>query len=468
MKSHGISRRRFLAALAAAASPALGAAPAADAEADVIIVGSGFGGLAAAIEARRAGAEVLLVEKMAALGGNSSLSAGDMAVPDSPVQRSLGIAGDSPELMASDLIHNAGADPARARTVAGHALETWRWTAEQLGVDWNMSRIQGDWGQSVPRGITLTSRSGFSIVQACTQALERLKAGVRTECRLVAPVFEGGRAAGIEAEGAAGERLFLRARRGIVMAYGGFSADAAFRSSLNPLLTAGIPTSNQPGATSEAWRAMIDAGAGMLDLDRIQVMCWNSPDERGLGQAWTFIEYVTVPLGQWFDTSDGTPLLGADRSPRARTETLLPRCAAGHAVLAAVSQKAVEESGFSREQAAALTAQGILRTYGSPEALAAELGCSPAAMLAAMPSRDAGEQRFCALSVTPKVHHCQGGLRIDAQARVYSREGRVMPGLYAAGECTGGLFRRERLPSHSVADALVTGRIAGVSAAGRV
>ena len=70
---------------------------------DVVVVGSGAAGLAAALEARKAGAEVIVLEKMGSIGGNSVISQGLAAVPGTPQQSEAGI-GDNPELMFNDLI----------------------------------------------------------------------------------------------------------------------------------------------------------------------------------------------------------------------------------------------------------------------------------------------------------------------------------------------------------------------------
>ena len=75
-----------------------------DEEADIIVVGSGFAGLAAAAEAKNANAgNVIVLEKMRAPGGNSVINGGIFAVPGNPAQVKLGIK-DSPELLASDMI----------------------------------------------------------------------------------------------------------------------------------------------------------------------------------------------------------------------------------------------------------------------------------------------------------------------------------------------------------------------------
>ena len=144
------SRRRFLADTAlGAAGLGLGAAGMESAQArtkwekmikglqtvttDVLIVGSGAAGTAAAIEARRSGASVLVIEKMGSLGGSSIISRGALAVPRSPMQRAMGI-DDSPEHFADDLMSSAYCGhPGRIECLALEALPTFEWLTNEIG-----------------------------------------------------------------------------------------------------------------------------------------------------------------------------------------------------------------------------------------------------------------------------------------------------------------------------------------------
>ena len=98
-----------------------------DEEVDVLIVGSGFAGLAAALEAKKKGANVVVLEKMRTLGGNSIINGGIMAVPGSPMQKKNGIK-DTPELLAEDMLREGQGlnDPNKVRTRVNQALPTWR------------------------------------------------------------------------------------------------------------------------------------------------------------------------------------------------------------------------------------------------------------------------------------------------------------------------------------------------------
>lgn len=109
-------------------------------------------GLACAIEARKAGASVLVLEKMRAYGGNSTINGGIMSVPGNAAQNKLGIK-DSPELLAEDMIREGlGYNyPDKVLTMAKQAMATYEWTVNELHVEWIPDRVGAEGGHSVPR-----------------------------------------------------------------------------------------------------------------------------------------------------------------------------------------------------------------------------------------------------------------------------------------------------------------------------
>jgi len=133
--------------------------------ADVVVIGSGFAGLTAAIEARNAGASVIIIEKMKARGGNSIISDGGIAAADTLMQEKAGIK-DSPELMYSDML-KAGLGlnyPELVRVVAEQSNEALQWSIDYLGVKY-LERVDQFGGHSVPRCYTPLNVSGSTIIQ---------------------------------------------------------------------------------------------------------------------------------------------------------------------------------------------------------------------------------------------------------------------------------------------------------------
>lgn len=148
---------------------------------DIVVIGSGFAGLAAAIEARKAGASVCVLEKMRTIGGNSIINGGIMGVPGTPMQKKQGYK-DSPELMAEDMIREgAGLNhPDKVLHLCREALPTWEWTVKELGVDWVQERVSQEGGHTVPRCAILKTGSGSEIVNKEIAKLKELGVKPRT------------------------------------------------------------------------------------------------------------------------------------------------------------------------------------------------------------------------------------------------------------------------------------------------
>ncbi len=169
---------------------------------DVVVIGSGFAGLAAAIEAKKAGADTVVLEKMPTAGGNSIINGGILTATGCPQQLKHGIK-DSPELLASDMLA-AGLymnQPEKVKLVAKSALSNYEWTVKELGVEYNLEAIGQEGGHSVPRYVFTKNGSGSGIV---TKELEKLKKmGVHGAVRLgscaILDCLVNGRIAGQEA-----------------------------------------------------------------------------------------------------------------------------------------------------------------------------------------------------------------------------------------------------------------------------
>mgnify|MGYP003092180306 CR=1 FL=1 len=239
-----------------------------DEEVDVLIVGSGFAGLAAALEAKKKGANVVVLEKMRTLGGNSIINGGIMAVPGSPMQKKNGIK-DTPELLAEDMLREGQGlnDPNKVRTLVNQALPTWQWTRDELGVEWNMDHLVQEGGHSVPRCAITGNGSGSAIVTKQIAKCKELGIPLRTRVFMETIIRDtDGRVKGLKVregykfrDNTSGRVKYIRAKKGVILCYGGFGADVAYRMHQDPKLTDKFQTTNQPGATSEGVRRTASA-----------------------------------------------------------------------------------------------------------------------------------------------------------------------------------------------------------------
>ncbi len=455
---------------------------------DVIVIGSGAAGLSAALEARKAGASVLVLEKMDSIGGNSVISEGQVAVPGTPMQSDEGLA-DSPELFAQDMLTLGYINkPDHVRCVARAALETFFWTEQELGVAWYHDRVEYDIGHSVRRCALLRNHSGSGLVYPLLERVTALGAVIRLRRKVERLVRdpETGVVAGVTTS----DGRFIAARRGVVLASGGFGADIPMRMMQNWRLSEHVGTTTQPGATSELLREAIRIGAWAIHMEYIHCIPDASPDEKGWGSAWRFSRYCAASQGVWVVQETGRRFVNETAPNDVRTNAVLDVVNDGCHCLAVADARAVRHPHsviFGAEDVERLVARGLVRRYDALEELALDAAVPLAALresvadynraLAiggpdamgrfAVPEAEPMEEGpwYCS-RVLAKVLLCGGGVATDLSARVLSVENdRPIPGLYAAGEVTGGLHGNSRLTSCGLLDAVIFGRIAGRAAA---
>ena len=463
--------------------------------ADVVIVGAGAAGLAAAVEARKAGRSVLVIEKMGSIGGNSGISQGLMSVPGTSMQEKLGIE-DSPERFEADMLKESYCGhPGRIRLIAQKALETFEWTQKELGVRWRPDHLEKEIEASVARAAVIGSGSGAGLIIPLYERARalgcRFEAGMKVERIITNP---RGVVLGVLARNArSGAVVRFRARFGVVLAAGGFGADIAFREFCNPRLSERVGTTTQPGSTAEVLRAAAKLGAWTIHLQYISCIPDANPDEKGWGTCWQFTRYSAGAQGIWVERQTGRRFTNEMGSAADRTNAVFDGLRQGKDLVAVADARAVRHpsSGiFTAEGVETLVARGYVTQFDSLEKLASELEIPLESLRQeiadysqsvargdaydrwgrsiAKTAEPMGEAPWYAAPLTAKVLSCSGGVAVDLKARVLSvADDRPIPHLYAAGEITGGLHGVGYLGSCGILDALVFGRIAGREAAKR-
>lgn len=461
---------------------------------DVIVVGTGFAGLAAAYEAKKAGASVLIIDKMPTPGGNSIINGGIFAVPGSEEQKNLGIK-DSPELMAKDMIAAGDAlnHPAKVKALCENAIDAYKWTVNELGVKYQDKNIKQEGGHSVPRSLFTINGSGSEIVNKELAGLEKL--GVKPRLRTMMEeiiVDPQGRVVGLKIRqnyrfpnANSGKEKFIAANKAVVLAYGGFAADSNFRQIYDPKLTDKFQSTNQPGATGDSWRSAMKIGAHIIQADQIQILPQTSPDEKGFGIGFAWSGHVSM-FGVWVDSSTGKRFVNELANRKVRSLAILDKLNKGHDCLAigdANTAKSFAEirPGMLKKQLERgvvfqfETLDDVAKKYNIPVDALKETIANFNANLKTKKDEvgrpfnpkmvELGTGPWYVARMSPKVHHCMGGLYTNENAQVYHVDGHLIKGLYAAGEATGGIHGAVRLGSCGTADCLINGRIAGQQAA---
>ncbi len=456
---------------------------------DVVIIGSGFAGLAAAIEARQIGASVVVFEKMGVPGGNSTISGGLIAAAGSPLQKQENI-DDSPDLMLADMLA-AGHDFNHrdlARIVAEKSAETLLWTIHELGVKYKPT-LSHLGGHSVPRTYNTTNTSGAGIVRPMLIKCREMGVPVRLKSFLSeliaddAGVMEGVkiREDYVFPHRESGVEKWIRAKKAVILATGGFSQDKAFRAIQNPMLTPDIECTNHQGATAESLIMALKAGATPVQLSMIQLGPWASRDEEGFGVGSMFSMLAGFPYGVLIDLRTGERFVNEQADRQLLVDAML---SSGRESMAIVDEMGVRHASTLDQ----CLKRGVVKKFDTIEELAIANQVPLLPLKATIDNYNASiamgrdekfgkpipkdlvpmtHPPFYAIRLVSKVHHCMGGLRINTKAQVI-RIGTDEPigRFYAAGEIVGGVHGASRLGSNAITECLVFGRIAGRNAAG--
>ena len=480
-----------MAALAAAtgAAHAKEGAPAFDKIYDVIVVGSGFAGLAAALQARLKGAEVLLIEKMPVFGGNSAINGGAFAVAGSPLQEKEGIK-DSPERMLQDMIRSGRglSHVDLLKMIVEGTRPAFDFTLEH-GVQYKPF-VQHFGGHSVPRIMQTVESTGGGITRPLADSCRKHGVDMHLNAKMESFIRDAdGRVIGLKVRERyqfpkedSGVLQTYGTRKGVIMATGGFSRNLWFRMQQDPSLDDRLDSTNHLGATGEGMLEMFAIGGAPVQVDQIQLGPWSSPDEKGFGLVSQFNTIAGFPMGIMVDVRTGKRFCNELADRKARTDAILGLMENGKPVypVCFTDSKGVAKAQTLRNG----LKYKVIWQFDTVEALADHFKI-PAAELKAQVARwnemvAAGNDKefgralqlaiqldkppFHACRVWPKVHYCMGGVGIDHQARVLTVHGKPIEGLYAAGEVTGGAHGASRLGGCAIADGLVFGRIAADTA----
>jgi flavocytochrome c len=457
-------------------------------ETDVIVVGSGFAGLAAAIEAKNADCSVIILEKMKGFGGNSTISDGVIAAAGTRMQTKAGI-DDSPELMYADML-KAGLSlnqPELVRTLTETSGEAFQWTIDYLGVKY-LDRVDLGGGRIITQSYTTQNRSGSGIIKQQLRKVKELGMQVRTRVSLQTILKDADeRVCGVlvrdgydYSDSSSGISKYIKASKAVILASGGFGNDIDFRTSQDPRLTREIGSTNKFSTTGEALREAIRIGAMPVHLSWIQLGPWASPDEKGYGCGPEFASYIAFAHGIMVNPATGNRFINELADRKMRADAILQ---IGRPCIGIADQKGVACSGRDIEHC---LRKGVVKKFERIDEIAAFYKIPASALIDTVTRFNAYVENrrdeqfgkpilqnaeplrnppyFC-VRLWPKVHYTMGGILINSKAQVIDLSNQPMKGFYAAGEVTGGVHGACRLGSCAIADCLVFGRIAGKNAA---
>ena len=449
---------------------------------DVVVIGAGGAGFSAAITAKNAGANVVLLEKMPAVGGNSLISGAEMNVAKNWVQPKLGINDDSPELHAQDTFKGGdGKGDMKVINVMTHeALDAAKWCRDYLGVRFEDDNLFFFGGHSRKRALIPVGHTGTEFIAKFQAKADELGIPVITNMKAEELIKnKDGRVVGVKATMDGSEYTF-NAKGGVVLATGGFGANPEMVKKYNPKIDERFKTTDAPGSTGEALYMAERAGAELVNMGYIQTYPICDPISGA-------IELIADAR------FDGAIML--NQEGKRFVEELQRRDVLSEAILNQTGRycwvlwndnigKISNTVKAHANEYEAFTKQGVMTTCDDLKCIA-DFTKIPFDQLQKTVKRvsdmagkgndkdfnhrsglvDMQQGKYYVIKAVPSTHHTMGGVRINEKAEALTAEGKVIPGLWAAGEVTGVTHGTNRLGGNAYTDIIVFGRIAGEAAA---
>jgi len=442
--------------------------------ADVVVLGSGLAGFSAALEARRAGASVLLLEKMPYVGGNTLLSGGYMYGHGSKLHVKHGVEDTVDDLVGYWLARAHGnADEKLLRLVAEKSGETIDWLMDSVGVEFD-DQMRAT-GTSAVLRCTHTVGNGRGLIPTVYNKVLEEGIEVLLETPAVELIEKDGKVCGVIA--ASGKDKLVISAKAVILATGGFDADMELIAKYSPELLPTVSANVCPGNTGDGIRMAEALGAatvfkgGLIGQKVIEGVGYAAPMNaslRGLAHL-----SVTEKGARYVNETADYPVYiemmhktGCDRffhivDSEVENEYLEEAVEVGAAFKADTLEELAQITGMDTETFLSAVARyndlcerGVDVDYGK----AAEK----------MIAIDKGP--FYAIRLLPSSIGSLGGVKIDLDTHVVREDGSIIEGLYAAGAVANGDFFNDVYPASgsAVMYAAVTGRIAGQMAGAAV
>lgn len=392
---------------------------------------------------------------------------------------------DSPELFALQTIvgGNCKNDAKLVLTMTRNATAAMKWLDAQSDMTW--FHVPRSWvdvgiGGLYPRGQWPRQADGKTPISTYDAYIRPLAAKVEAAGN---PIYKNikvvsverdasGRVTGVKAVDRKGvERVF--SGRSVVLAAGGYGANLQMVKKYNDISV--TVTSNSPGTTGEVLEEAVAAGAGLTGMEWIQIHPHGNPKNGELESA-----IAARPSDTPYVNRDG--LRFVDETGRRDEISYGILKQPGQVAFSIYDQRTIEEKKVEEKKIESAIAHGYAFKADTLEDLARQAGidwknfektmkayneASVSQNTKSLPvpkiliGNPVVKAPFYAVPITTTIHHTMGGLRINEKTQVLDKNGNVIPGLYAAGEITGGIHGGNRLGRNALTDLLVFGHIAG-------
>ncbi|PWG00189.1 flavocytochrome c [Levilactobacillus bambusae] len=438
---------------------------------DMVIIGSGAAGLTSAIQAFELGLHPVILEKMDKIGGNTTRASSGMNAAETSTQLSHQIV-DSMDAFYNETFVGGGKknNPELLRYFTDHSALAIEWLKDH---DIPLEDITITGGMKTPRAHRPASTApiGGYLETNLLKVADKDNLEIFTDVTATKLMTDAsGDITGVEVE-LDGTKKTLNSPI-VVLATGGFGANPKLIGQYRPDLEH-YKTTNQPGATGDGISLATQIGAGVVDMDQVQV---HPTVQQDFDHTFLIGEAVR---------GEGAILVNADGSRFVNELDTRKNVTAAINNLPEKSAYLIFDQNV-RDRAQAIEFYdhvGLVTTGETIDDLADKLNMAPETLTATINrwnklveedsdsdfSRDMGMHQFdkapyFAIHIAPAVHYTMGGLKINAQTQVQKDDGTVINGLFAAGEIAGGLHGDNRIGGNSIAETVIFGRQAGQQA----
>ena len=434
---------------------------------DVVVIGAGASGMSAAIEAADAGFDVILLEKMPYVGGNTARATAGINIVGSPFQDEMGIV-DSKELFVNDVLVSGHSlnNKIMVEKLANESSDALNWL-DNMGADLTDIGILA--GHAVPRTLRPSGGQpvGSEIVRVLKKNVDEKGIALRLENKAISILTEAsGEVSGVSVVDRSGRTYTIHAKN-VIIATGGFGGSPEMYVYYNQELK-GYKTTNSPSATGDFITLVAPLDVKLVDMSYIQTHPTVSYEygmlitEAIRGNGGILINNKGLRFSDELENRD---LLSADILSQPDQEVYLVFNEEIKTSLASSSDYINMDIILSADTLDSLaeqmridkqTFQKTIVNYNQFVAQQSDTDFGRRSL-----ERTLESGKYYAIQVIPGVHYCMGGILIDDKARAIDSKGQIIKGLYASGEATGGIHGLNRLGGNSLLDAVVFGRIAG-------
>ena len=434
---------------------------------DIVVIGAGGAGLSAAIIAKDAGANVLVLEKMPVIGGNTQLAAGGMNVAGSKLQADKGVQ-DTWQSMMDDTIKGGGGTNQKelVEIMCRESAAAAEWLT---GLGAQLPALVRFGGMSKERALQPTGSLNFGpyITKVLFENANKRQIPIRTNSKVIEILQRpDGGVRGVVVQDRRGA-LYTVEAKAIVLASGGYGASPEKVGRFKPEY-AKFSSTNQPGATGDVLDFADKLGIDFVDLDQVQIH-----PTQAVG-AKTLITEAMRGVGAIMINRDGKRFV----------DEMTTRDKGSAAVLVQKGQTAFLFFDQSIRDSMKLV-EGyfhldLVREGATLQELAGKIGAPGQALEQTMATynkavaekkdaefgrddlpRQLAKAPYYVIEVRPGIHFTMGGVRINTKAQVMHKDKKPIPGLFAAGEVTGGIHGQNRIGGNSMTTLFTFGPIAG-------